>query len=239
MSRPNNRPPHQLRPVQFTRRYTCHPEGSVLACFGNTRVLCTASVEARVPHFLRGQKRGWLTAEYRMLPRATQTRTEPRINGRAQEIQRLIGRCLRACLDTKRLGEHTITIDCDVLQADGGTRCAALNGGYLALMDAVDWLLTHELIRQTPLIRTLAAVSVAAQGGQVLIDPDYEEDCRADTDLTLVMDDSGQFLELQGNAERQPISRELLNQMLDQGAVGIEQVFAAQQAALADKSAVC
>ena len=234
MPRHNNRAPDQLRPISFTRRYTRHAEGAVLACCGETRVLCTASVETRVPAFLRGRQSGWLTAEYRMLPRATHTRSEPRPNGRAYEIQRLIGRALRACLDLRRLGEHTIIIDCDVLQADGGTRCAALNGGYLALVDAVDWLLAHELIRETPLKRALAAVSVAVCDGEVLIDPDYDEDCRADTDLTLVMDEAGGFLELQANAERRPIPRELLDRMLDCGAAGIESVFEAQRRAETD-----
>ena len=239
MPRLNGRRNDELRPITIIRHYTKHAEGSVLISFGDTRVLCNASIEERVPPFLRNKKQGWVTAEYGMLPRATNTRdsreaARGRQGGRTMEIQRLIGRSLRAAIDLKLLGERTIMLDCDVIQADGGTRTAAVSGAYVALVDAVNWLLRQELIRQNPVHRALAAVSVGIFQNQVLTDLNYAEDNRAQTDMNVVMDDNGGLLELQGTAESAPFSRDSLNQMLDQAGAGIEQILHAQREALSE-----
>ena len=205
-ARPSGRAPDELRAVRFTRHYTKHAEGAVLVDYGNTRVLCTASVEEGVPGFLRGKSQGWLTAEYGMLPRATHTRTareaaKGKQSGRTQEIQRLIGRSLRAVTNLGALGERTITIDCDVLQADGGTRTAAITGAYVALADACDALIAKRLIATSPLHGQVAAVSVGICGGVPVIDLDYAEDSQAETDMNVVMNNGGGFIEVQGTAE--------------------------------------
>ncbi len=235
-TRPDGRSPDQLRPVRFTRDYTSHAEGSVLAEFGATRVLCTASVESGVPHFLRNSGRGWLTAEYGMLPRATHTRTareaaRGRQAGRTQEIQRLIGRSLRACIDLGTLGERTITIDCDVLQADGGTRTAAITGGYVALADAVERLVTRGQLARNPLHGQIAAVSVGIVGGRAVLDLDYAEDADAETDMNVVMNSGGAFIEVQGTAEGHAFRREELGSLLDLAAAGIAELCRLQLAA--------
>ncbi|MGQ0383417.1 MAG: ribonuclease PH [Gammaproteobacteria bacterium] len=223
----------ELRPVRFTRRFTAHAEGSVLAEFGATRVVCTASVETGVPAFLRGSGNGWLTAEYGMLPRATHTRTpreaaKGRQAGRTQEIQRLIGRSLRACIDLAAVGERTIAIDCDVLQADGGTRTAAITGSYLALADAMDALVERRVIAKSPLHGQVAAVSVGIVGGAALLDLDYSEDAEAETDMNVVMNSGGAFIEVQGTAEGHAFRREELDSMLDLAASGISRLFELQ-----------
>ena len=223
----------ELRAVKFTRRYTAHAEGSVLAEFGATRVVCTASVENGVPAFLRNSGRGWLTAEYGMLPRATHTRTareaaRGRQAGRTQEIQRLIGRSLRACIDLGAIGERTITIDCDVLQADGGTRTAAITGGYVALADAVDTLVGRGQLAASPLHGQVAAVSVGIVRGVPVLDLEYSEDVDAETDMNVVMNSGGAFIEVQGTAEGHAFRREELDAMLDLAAGGIARLFALQ-----------
>ena len=224
--RANGRAADQLRLVRFTRRYTAHAEGSVLAEFGATRVLCTASVESGVPPFLRNSGRGWLTAEYGMLPRATHTRSpreaaRGKLAGRTQEIQRLIGRSLRACVDLGAIGERTITIDCDVLQADGGTRTAAITGGFIALADAVDTLIGRRMLERSPLHGQVAAVSVGIVGGEAVLDLDYAEDVEAETDMNVVMNSGGAFIEVQGTAEGHAFRREELDALLDLAAGGI------------------
>ena len=231
--RSDSRAADQLRPVRFTRRYTEHAEGSVLCEFGATRVLCTASVETGVPQFLRNSGRGWLTAEYGMLPRSTHTRTareaaRGRQAGRTQEIQRLIGRSLRACIDLGALGERTITIDCDVLQADGGTRTAAITGGYVALADAVDTLIERKLLQGNPLHGQVAAVSVGIVRGEALLDLDYAEDVEAETDMNVVMNSGGAFIEVQGTAEGHAFRREELDAMLNLAATGTARLFGLQ-----------
>ncbi|MGG6463401.1 ribonuclease PH [Solilutibacter silvestris] len=240
--RPSGRTPDQLRDVSLTRRYTRHAEGSVLVAFGNTQVLCTASVEAKVPPFLRGKGEGWVTAEYGMLPRATHTRSDREAargkqGGRTLEIQRLIGRALRACVDRKALGEHTITLDCDVLQADGGTRTAAITGAYVALVDAVQTLVDSRAIKlsngRSPIVGAIAAVSVGIWRGVPVLDLDYAEDSACDTDMNLVMNDGGGFIELQGTAEGHAFRRDELDALLALGEAGCRQLFASQQAALA------
>ena len=238
MQRPSGRSPEQMRAVRFERGYTRHAEGSVLVCFGDTRVLCTASIENKVPGFLRGKGEGWLTAEYGMLPRATHTRSDREAargkqGGRTLEIQRLIGRSLRACVDHAALGERTITLDCDVLQADGGTRTAAITGAYVALSDAVRKLLDTRELKKNPLHGAVAAVSVGVYRGVPVLDLDYAEDSDCDTDMNLVMNDGGGFIELQGTAEGHAFRREELDAMLALGQAGCAQLFAAQQAALA------
>jgi ribonuclease PH len=234
--RRNGRAADELRPVRFTRGFTAHAEGSVLAEFGGTRVLCTASVEQGVPHFLRNSGRGWLTAEYGMLPRATHTRTareaaRGRQAGRTQEIQRLIGRSLRACMDLGALGERTITIDCDVLQADGGTRTAAITGGFLALADAVDALQKQRKLERNPLHGQVAAVSVGIVSGRPVLDLDYAEDVDAETDMNVVMNSGGAFIEVQGTAEGHAFRREELDALLDLASAGITRLCALQRAA--------
>jgi ribonuclease PH len=231
--RSGGRAPDQLRPVRFTRRFTAHAEGSVLAEFGGTRVLCTASVENGVPAFLRNSGKGWLTAEYGMLPRATHTRSareaaRGKQSGRTQEIQRLIGRSLRACIDLGAIGERTITIDCDVLQADGGTRTAAITGGFVALADAVDTLIERRQLAADPLHGQIAAISVGIVKGVPMIDLDYAEDVEAETDMNVVMNSGGGFIEVQGTAEGHAFRREELDQMLNLAATGTAQLFGLQ-----------
>ncbi len=236
-SRPSGRQPDQMRPVVIQRGFTRHAEGSVLVCFGETRVLCTASVENRVPAFLRGKGEGWVTAEYGMLPRATHTRSDREAargkqGGRTLEIQRLIGRSLRACVDRKALGERTITLDCDVLQADGGTRTAAITGAYVALMEAVNLLLKRGDIKRNPVIGAVAAVSVGVFRGTPVLDLDYFEDSDCDTDMNVVMNDGGGFIELQGTAEGHAFRRDELDVLLALAEKGVGELLAAQQAAL-------
>ncbi len=236
--RSNQRADNELRPVRLTRGFTRHAEGSVLVEFGETRVLCTASVEAKVPGFLRGQGKGWLTAEYGMLPRATHTRGDREAargkqSGRTQEIQRLIGRSLRAVVDLQALGENTIQLDCDVLQADGGTRTAAITGACVAVADALAWMRQQGLIEGNPLREMVAAVSVGLHGDQALLDLDYQEDSSCDTDLNLVMTASGGFVEIQGTAEGRPFHAEQLERMLALGRQGTAELARLQLAALA------
>ena len=235
--RPSNREPGQLRNVRITRRYTRHAEGSVLIECGDTKVLCTASVEEKVPGFLKGKGEGWVTAEYGMLPRSTNTRMDREAargkqSGRTQEIQRLIGRALRAVVDMKALGERTIKIDCDVLQADGGTRTASITGAYVALHDAVSGLLAGKVIQVTPLNDAVAAVSVGIYGGLPVLDLDYAEDSTCDTDMNVVMTGNGGLVEVQGTAEGKPFTRAEMNALLDHAQNGIRQLIAAQRAAL-------
>ena len=238
LSRPSGRAADQLREVRIERGHTRHAEGSVLISFGDTRVLCTASVENRVPGFLRGKGEGWITAEYGMLPRATHTRGDREAargkqGGRTLEIQRLIGRSLRACVDRKALGERTVTLDCDVLQADGGTRTAAITGAYVALVDAVRWLQAHKLITRDPVFGAVAAVSVGVYRGVPVLDLDYAEDSDCDTDMNVVMNDGGGYIELQGTAEGHAFRRDELDALLALADKGIGELLAAQRAALA------
>jgi len=228
---------HELRPVRITRACSRHAEGSALIEFGDTRVLCTASVEERVPPFLKGKGQGWLTAEYGMLPRSTSTRTEReatrgRQGGRTLEIQRLIGRSLRAVVDLSRLGERTLQIDCDVLQADGGTRTAAITGAFVAAYDALRWLRKQGLIAELPLRDFVAAVSVGIHGGRVLVDLDYAEDSTCETDMNVVMTASGGFVEVQGTAEGAPFSQQELDAMLAGARAAIVELVERQRAAL-------
>ena len=239
MPRPSDRANDELRPVSIIRHYTKHAEGSVLISFGDTRVLCTASVEERVPPFLRNQKKGWVTAEYSMLPRSTNTRSDREAargkqSGRTQEIQRLIGRSLRAAIDTRLLGERSITLDCDVIQADGGTRTASITGAWVAMSDAVNWLLEHEIIRENPIHRGVAAISIGVSNGEVVTDLDYAEDSRAETDMNVIMDDQGGLIEVQGTAEGAPFSRDVMNQMLDHADAACKRLFEIQKESLID-----
>lgn len=235
--RSNNRQNNELRPIHFIRQYTKHAEGSVLVCFGDTKVLCTASIEAGVPRWLKGQGKGWLTAEYGMLPRATGTRTQREAargkqSGRTQEIQRLIGRSLRAMLDLSKLGENTIYIDCDVIQADGGTRTASISGAAVALIDALEHLQRRKKLTQDPLLGLVAAVSVGINQGRVLLDLDYAEDSTCDTDLNVVMTQAGGFIEIQGTAEEKPFTRAEADAMLDLAELGIGQIIEVQKQVL-------
>src|SRR6201996_1386308 len=237
MARPSGRAAEELRPVKFTRHFTKHAEGSVLVQFGDTHVLCTASVEDSVPPFLRGKSQGWITAEYGMLPRATHTRSQREAargkqTGRTQEIQRLIGRSLRAVVDLKALGERTVTIDCDVLQADGGTRTASITGGYVALVDACQSLLTRRGISSSPIHGQIAAISVGIYGGVPVLDLDYAEDSGAETDMNVVMNNGGGFVEVQGTAEGHAFRRHELDALLNLATAGIEKLFALQTQAL-------
>jgi len=237
-SRPSGRTADQLRPVRIERAFTRHAEGSVLVSFGDTRVLCTASVENRVPGFLRGKGEGWVTAEYGMLPRATHSRSDREAargkqGGRTLEIQRLIGRALRACVDRNALGERTITLDCDVLQADGGTRTAAITGAYVALVDAVNWLQKRGDLKKPVVLGAVAAVSVGVYRGTPVLDLDYAEDSDCDTDMNVVMNDGGGFIELQGTAEGHAFRRDELDALLALAETGIGQLLAAQREALA------
>jgi ribonuclease PH len=239
VERPSGRAPDELRRLSFERAFTRHAEGSVLVSFGDTRVLCTASVEEGVPGFLRGAGQGWVTAEYGMLPRATHTRSpreaaRGKQSGRTQEIQRLIGRSLRAVVDLKALGERTVTVDCDVLQADGGTRTAAITGGYVALADAVDSLLRKRAIKSNPLHGQVAAVSVGIYRGTAVLDLDYAEDSNAETDMNVVMNSGGGFIEVQGTAEGHAFRRHELDQLLDLATQGIAKLHAAQLDARAE-----
>jgi ribonuclease PH len=238
MPRLNHRAADQLRSVAIERRYTKYAEGSVLIAMGNTKVLCNASVEERVPGHKKGSGEGWVTAEYGMLPRATHTRGDREAargkqSGRTQEIQRLIGRSLRCVVDLKKLGERTVTLDCDVLQADGGTRCASITGAYVALCDAVAGLLESGAIAETPLLDAVAAVSVGIGSEGALLDLDYEEDVACETDMNLVMTGSGKFVEVQGTAEGVPFSRAEMQSLLDLGEKGIRELIARQREALA------
>jgi ribonuclease PH len=235
-ARPSGRAADELRGVKFTRHFTRHAEGAVLVEFGGTRVLCTASVEEVVPGFLRGKNQGWVTAEYGMLPRATHTRApreaaKGKQTGRTQEIQRLIGRSLRAVIDLAALGERTVTLDCDVLQADGGTRTAAITGSYVALADACDALLARRAISASPLHGQVAAVSVGICGGVPVLDLDYSEDSCAETDMNVVMNNGGGFIEVQGTAEGHAFRRHELDALLDLAAGGIARLFQLQQEA--------
>ncbi len=235
--RPSGRRADELRPLRITRRFTRHAEGSVLIEAGDTTVLCTATVEDGVPGFLRGQGRGWLTAEYGMLPRATTTRTrreaaEGRPSGRTQEIQRLIGRSLRAVTDLDALGERTLRVDCDVLQADGGTRCAAITGACVAVADAIAWCKERGLLAGEPLKDFVAAVSVGMVAGGPVLDLDYAEDATCDTDMNVVMTGIGRFVEVQGTAEGMPFSHTEMNAMIALAEKGIEHLIAAQMEAL-------
>jgi len=237
MGRPSGRAADELRRVSFTRRFAKHAEGSVLVEFGDTHVLCTASVEETIPPFLRGKGQGWVTAEYGMLPRSTHTRTareaaRGKQTGRTQEIQRLIGRSLRAVTDLKALGERTITLDCDVLQADGGTRTASITGGYIALAEACEALVKKRLIPANPLHGQIAAISVGICDGVSVLDLDYAEDSQAETDMNVVMNNGGAFVEVQGTAEGHAFRRHELDAMLNLAASGIGQLFALQLQAL-------
>lgn len=237
--RPSGRLPDELRPISFERHFTCHAEGSVLVSYGRTKVLCTASVEERVPPFLKGQGQGWVTAEYGMLPRSTGTRTQREAargkqTGRTQEIQRLIGRSLRAAIDLKALGERQITVDCDVLQADGGTRTASISGAFVALNDAINQLIQRRLIKENPLHGMVASVSVGIYQGVPVLDLDYPEDSSAETDMNVVMNDAGHFIEVQGTAEGHAFRREEMDAMMDLAAGGIQQIITAQRLALDD-----
>jgi len=238
MPRPSGRAPDQMRAVTLERHYTRHAEGSVLVSFGDTRVLCNASVEEGVPRFLRGSGSGWITAEYGMLPRSTGTRmgreaARGKQGGRTLEIQRLIGRSLRAAVDLKKLGEFTITLDCDVLQADGGTRTASITGAFVALVDALTGLQRDKRLSTDPLRHFVASVSVGICDGEAVLDLDYPEDSSAQTDLNVVMTDTGEFIEVQGTAEAAPFRREELDRMLDLAGGGIAELIAAQRRALA------
>lgn len=235
--RPSGRNPDQLRQIEFTRRYTKHAEGSVLVCFGDTKVICTATIESRVPHFLKGQGKGWITAEYGMLPRSTGERmareaSRGKQGGRTLEIQRLIGRSLRAVVDLEKLGERTITIDCDVIQADGGTRTASITGGYIALVDALNHIAEQDPSVKKALTGQLASVSVGIYQGTPVLDLDYAEDSCAETDMNVIMNSDNKFIEIQGTAEEAAFSMEELQQMLALATSGIQQLIAKQTEAL-------
>jgi ribonuclease PH len=237
-SRPSGRQADQLRAVSIERHYTRHAEGSVLVSFGDTRVLCNASIEERTPAWLRGKGEGWVTAEYGMLPRATNERMQREAarggqGGRTMEIQRLIGRSLRACVDRAALGERVITLDCDVIQADGGTRTAAITGAYVALVDAVTVLMKRTPLKRNPIIGAIAAVSVGIVNGVPVLDLDYAEDSGCDTDMNVVMNDGGGFIEVQGTAEGHAFRRDELDALLALATKGIEELVVAQRAALA------
>src|SRR3569833_1674748 len=237
LSRPSNRAADELRPVTFTRHFTRHAEGSVLVQFGDTHVLCTASVEVTVPSFLRGKGQGWVTAEYGMLPRSTHTRSpreaaKGKQSGRTQELQRLIGRSLRAVTDLRALGERTITIDCDVLQADGGTRTASITGGFVALAEACVMLVARMAIASSPLHGQIAAISVGIYNGTPVLELDYAEDSNAETDMNVVMNNGGGFVEVQGTAEGHAFRRHELDALLNLAAAGIAQLHALQAQAL-------
>ncbi|MCW8877300.1 MAG: ribonuclease PH [Kangiellaceae bacterium] len=235
--RPSGRTSNQLRPIQITRQFTNHAEGSVLIEVGETRVLCNASVEASVPRFLKGKNQGWLTAEYGMLPRATHTRNireaaKGKQTGRTQEIQRLIGRSLRAAVDLEMLGEHTITIDCDVLQADGGTRTASITGACVALVDCLNHMLRTNMLKTNPLKHMVAAISVGVYQGTPVLDLDYAEDSKAETDMNVIMDESKGIIELQGTAEGATFSQQELQEMMSLAQQGIAELVEAQKSAL-------
>jgi ribonuclease PH len=235
--RPSNRNPEQMRPISITRHFTKHAEGSVLVAFGDTKVLCTASVVPGVPRFLKDSGQGWVTAEYGMLPRATHERSDREASrgkqgGRTLEIQRLIGRSLRSAVDLTALGENTITIDCDVLQADGGTRTAAITGGCVALFDAILYLQRIQKINTSPFKCWIGSVSVGIYAGVPVIDLDYQEDSNADMDMNVVMTESGEFIEVQGTAEKAPFSQDQLNALLELASNGIKQLMVQQKGAV-------
>jgi len=239
--RPSGRAPDQLRSIRFTRQYTKHAEGSVLVEFGDTRVLCNVSVDEKVPNFLKGKGQGWVTAEYGMLPRATGSRmtreaAAGRQGGRTQEIQRLIGRSLRAAMDLKQLGERTLTVDCDVLQADGGTRTASITGACVALADAVGVLKSRKLLSANPLLQMVASVSVGIVQGVPVLDLDYAEDSSAETDMNVVMNEAGGFIEIQGTAEGAPFSAAEMQAMTTLAQQGIAQLISLQRTALGTAS---
>ena len=233
MTRPSGRENKQLRPISITRQFTKHAEGSVLICFGDTKVICTASIENSVPSFLRGQGQGWITAEYGMLPRSTGSRmrresAQGKQAGRTVEIQRLIGRSLRAAVDLTALGERSITIDCDVIQADGGTRTASITGAFVALQDAVERLIARGELENNPIRYQVAAVSVGVYQDEVVLDLDYAEDSSAETDMNVVMTSNGGFVEIQGTAEGEPFAAQQLQAMLAMAELGIGQLFVKQ-----------
>lgn len=235
--RPSGRTAGQIRPISIIRHFTSHAEGSILVEFGNTRVLCTATVEEGVPRFMKGEGRGWITAEYSMLPRATHTRSQREAargkqTGRTLEIQRLIARSLRAAVDLKMLGENTITLDCDVIQADGGTRTASITGACVALVDALSWMRTKGILKTNPLRTMIAAVSVGIYNGEPVVDLEYVEDSAAETDMNVVMTDTGKLIEVQGTAEEQPFSFEEMYEMMDLAKHGLREIFDIQKAAL-------
>ncbi|CAA2929469.1 ribonuclease PH [Arsenophonus endosymbiont of Bemisia tabaci] len=235
--RPENREANQLRPIKITRQYTKHAEGSVLIEFGDTKVLCNATIEEGVPRFLKGQSQGWITAEYGMLPRATNSRNireaaKGKQTGRTMEIQRLIGRSLRAAVDLKQLGEYTITLDCDVIQADGGTRTAAISGACVALADALNKMVAEGKLKKSPLKSMVAAVSVGIVDGKPICDLEYIEDSAAETDMNVVMIDNGKMIEIQGTAEGEPFSHEELLSLLSLAKNGLQIIFTAQKEAL-------
>jgi len=235
--RPSGRAFNQLREISIERNYTKHAEGSVLVCFGDTKVICTATVEDGVPRFLKGKGQGWVTAEYSMLPRSTNTRmareaARGKQGGRTLEIQRLIARSLRAAIDMKKLGDNTIIVDCDVIQADGGTRTAAITGGCVALVDAITVLLEKKKLKEDPLKRLIASVSVGIYKGNAVLDIDYKEDSNAETDMNVVMTQHGNFVEVQGTAEGEPFTREQHDQLIELASGGIDELFKIQQTAL-------
>ena len=236
-SRPSNRSAHDLRTVNITRSYTKHAEGSVLVEFGATKVLCNASVETSVPRFLKGTGRGWVTAEYGMLPRSTNTRMDREAargkqTGRSLEIQRLIGRSLRAAVDLKALGEHTIKVDCDVIQADGGTRTASITGGCVALHDAISYMLSKSMVMESPFKQMIASISVGIRQGKAILDLDYIEDSSAETDMNVVMTESGGFIEIQGTGEDGDFSYSQLQEMIGLADAGIQTLIGKQHGAL-------
>jgi ribonuclease PH len=238
-NRPSQRANNQLRPIEIIRHYTKHAEGAVLIKFGDTHVLCTASVEEKVPSFLKGKNQGWVTAEYGMLPRSTGSRMDREAakgkqSGRTQEIQRLIGRSLRAIIDLEKLGERSIHLDCDVIQADGGTRTASITGAYVALHDAVSTLLTKGLITENPIKQAVAAISVGVYKGVPVLDLDYIEDSDCDTDMNVVMTESGGFVEVQGTAEGEPFDQAAMSEMLSLAQTGIAELLNYQKTALKD-----
>lgn len=236
--RPSGRSPEQLREIKITRNFTCHAEGSVLVEFGRTKVLCNATVADGVPRFLKGKGQGWVTAEYGMLPRSTHSRmnreaASGKQGGRTMEIQRLIARSLRAAVDLAKLGENMITVDCDVIQADGGTRTASITGACIALADAINWMLEKGLLKENPMKHMVAAVSVGIYEGSPVCDLDYDEDSQAETDMNLVMTETGKIIEIQGTAEGEPFSEEELSQLLALGKQGIQNIIEKQRQALA------
>jgi ribonuclease PH len=237
--RPSGRAQDELRQIKLSRNYTCHAEGSVLVEFGATKVLCNASFETRVPSFLKGSGKGWVTAEYGMLPRSTGSRmrreaSQNRQGGRTMEIQRLIGRSLRAIVDTEKFGENTIHIDCDVIQADGGTRTASITGAYVALVDAVRYAIANKLIKEDPIIAQVASVSVGIFNGTPVLDLDYAEDSKAETDMNVVMNDEGGFIEVQGTAEGHSFNKAELDSMLSLASGGIGELFEHQKKSLSE-----
>jgi len=236
-SRPSGRATDELRQITIERNYTAHAEGSVLISCGNTKVLCNATVEERIPRFLKGKGQGWITAEYGMLPRSTNSRmgreaARGKQSGRTQEIQRLIGRSLRAAVDLTKLGEHSITLDCDVIQADGGTRTASITGAYVALADAINHMLTNKLIKENPIERQIASVSVGVYEGTPVLDLDYPEDSTAETDMNVIMDINGNFIEVQGTAEGAPFTPDEMSAMIALAGKGIGELIEKQTAAL-------